>query len=450
MQVVHLRCAGLDVHQKTVVACVLAAAGPQQRVSRVVRTFGTMTADLAALAAWLVEQQVEQVALESTGVYWWPVFNLLEEAGLGVTLVNPQHMKQVPGRKTDMRDAEWLADLCRHGLLTASFIPPAAIRQLRELTRYRTRQVQERTAELNRLQKTLESANIKLGAVASEVWGASGQAMLTALVQGEDDPAVLANLAQGTLRDKLEALAQALEGRVRPYHRVLIAQIMRHIRFLEEAIATLDGEIAQAAAPFEAAVRLLLPVPGFAVVSARAILAEIGVDMDRFPSAAHLASWAGVSPGNIILASGPDAAQAGLEPVFAALGQRTVWLGPAGRGSRMKLVANTLLAFEVEAVAEVGALAARLEVPYADLLKVIAGGPLESPFAMSKLAKMERSDHSADFSLEWALKDLNLALAASGAETAPVVAAIVERWRRLVANGHGGLDVSAARLGLDA
>jgi 3-hydroxyisobutyrate dehydrogenase len=152
----------------------------------------------------------------------------------------------------------------------------------------------------------------------------------------------------------------------------------------------------------------------------------------------------------IILASGPDAAQAGLEPVFAALGQRTVWLGPAGRGSRTKLVANTLLAFEVEAVAEVSALAARLEVPYADLVKVIAGGPLESPFAMSKLAKMERGEHSADFSLEWALKDLNLALAASGAETAPVVAAIVERWRGLVANGYGGLDVSAARLGLDA
>jgi transposase len=297
MQTVYARCAGLDVHKATVVACVLATRG-DGRVRKEVRTFRTMTRDLAALAAWLCEQEVEQVALESTGVYWWPVFNILEEAGLAVILVNPQHVKQVPGRKTDLRDAEWLADLLRHGLLQPSFIPPAAIRRLRELTRYRKTQVQQRTAELNRLQKELESANIKLGAVASEVWGVSGQAMLGALVRGEEDPAVLADLAQGVLRHKLEALALALEGRVQAHHRLLLHRIILHIRFLEDAIEALDAEIAQAAAPFAAALALLAPIPGLDEVSSVAILAEIGVDMGRFPSGAQLASWAGVSPGN--------------------------------------------------------------------------------------------------------------------------------------------------------
>ncbi len=297
MQTVYARCAGLDVHKKTVVACVLVSGGGRG-VQREVRTFSTMTGELEALSAWLRAAQVEQVALESTGVFWWPVYNILEEAGLGVMLVNPQHVKAVPGRKTDIRDAEWLADLLRHGLLKASFIPPQAIRQLRELTRYRKSQVQQRTAELNRLSKVLESANIKLGAVASEVWGASGQAMLTALVRGEEDAATLADLAQGVLRHKLEALAQALSGRVKAHHRLLIQRIMLHIRFLEEAIEALDTEIAQAAAPFAAALTLLQAVPGLDEVSSVAILAEIGPDMDRFASGPHLASWAGVCPGN--------------------------------------------------------------------------------------------------------------------------------------------------------
>jgi transposase len=297
MQTVYARCAGLDVHKKTVVACVL-VSGEAGRTRREVRTFSTMTGALEALSAWLRAAQVEQVALESTGVYWWPVFNILEEAGLGVILVNPQHVKAVPGRKTDIRDAEWLADLLRHGLLKASFIPPQAIRQLRELTRYRKTQVQQRTAELNRLSKELESANLKLGAVASEVWGKSGQAMLAALVRGEEDPELLADLAQGMLRQKLDALAQALTGRVKPHHRALIHRIMLHIRFLEEAIEALDAEIAQAAAPFAAALTLLRTVPGLDAVSSVAILAEIGPDMDRFGSGAHLASWAGVCPGN--------------------------------------------------------------------------------------------------------------------------------------------------------
>jgi transposase len=297
MQVVYQRCAGLDVHKKTVVACVRTSQG-QGRASKQTRTFRTMTRDLEALRGWLAEQGVEQVALESTGVYWWPVFNILEEGGMAVIVVNPQHLKAVPGRKTDVKDAEWLAELLQHGLLRASFIPPAPIRTLRELTRYRKAQVQQRTAELNRLQKVLESANLKLGAVASDVWGASGQAMLAALVRGEEDPTGLADLAQGTLRQKLADLAQALEGRVKPHHRTLIATIMRHVRFLEEAIAALDEEIARLLAPLSGALTLLLTIPGLSVVSAAAILAEIGPDMARFPSAGHLASWAGVCPGN--------------------------------------------------------------------------------------------------------------------------------------------------------
>lgn len=297
MQTVYGRCAGLDVHKKTVVACVL-TTDETGRVHKETRTFRTMTRDLEGLCAWLCACRVEQVALESTGVYWWPVFTILEEAGLGVILVNPQHVKAVPGRKTDARDAEWLADLLRHGLLKASFIPPAEVRRLREVTRYRTSEVQARTAEINRLQKVLESANLKLGAVASEVWGRSGQAMLAALVRGEEDPAVLADLAQGVLRQKLAALAEALTGRVQPHHRVLIARIMLHIRFLEETVAALDEEIARLAAPFAAALTLLRTIPGCNAVAGVAILAEIGADMERFPSGRHLASWAGVCPGN--------------------------------------------------------------------------------------------------------------------------------------------------------
>ncbi|HVA91705.1 MAG TPA: IS110 family transposase [Chloroflexota bacterium] len=297
MQPVYARCAGLDVHKKTVVACVRASQGGGQ-VRKQTHTFSTMTQDLEALSAWLAEQGVEQVALESTGVYWWPVYNILEEHGHTVILVNPQHLKQVPGRKTDVKDAEWLAELLQHGLRRASFIPPAAIRTLRELTRYRKAQVQQRTAELNRLQKVLESANLKLAAVASDVWGASGQAMLAALVRGEEDPEALADLAQGLLRHKLAALAQALEGRVKPHHRTLIGTIMRHIHFLEEAIEQLDAEIAHLLEPLAASLTLLLTIPGLNAVSAAAILAEVGPDLGRFPSAGHLASWAGVCPGN--------------------------------------------------------------------------------------------------------------------------------------------------------
>lgn len=297
MQVVYARCAGLDVHQKTVVACVL-VSGPEGTMQETVRTFSTMTADLARLSAWLGEQQVMCVALESTGVYWVPVFNLLEEAGHPVVLVNPQHMKAVPGHKTDIADSRWLADLLRHGLLKASFIPPAAIRELRELLRYRTTLVGERSQELNRLQKVLESANIKLAVVASDILGVSGRQMLEALAAGEEDPAVLAEFAKRRMRAKLDQLRQALEGRVKPHHRILIRALLTHMSFLQASIEDLEEEVGRRLAPFQRAMVLLQSIPGVSSTAAATIIAEIGVDMGRFTSGKHLASWAGVCPGN--------------------------------------------------------------------------------------------------------------------------------------------------------
>ena len=297
MQVLHERCCGLDVHKKTVVACALLTQADGS-VLRRVRTFGTMTADLLALSDWLAGLEVAQIALESTGVYWKPVFNVVEGDGRTIVLVNPQHMKAVPGRKTDVKDSEWLADLLRHGLVRGSFIPPAPIRELRELTRYRKTLVRERGQETQRLQKLLETANLKLSAVATNVLGASGRAMLAALLGGEEDPAVLAELARGKLRAKLPALRQALEGRVRPYHRVLLGELLGHIAYLDEAIARLHDEIERHLAPLAEATALLQTIPGVSATAAAAIVAEIGVDMTRFPSHRHLASWAGVCPGN--------------------------------------------------------------------------------------------------------------------------------------------------------
>ncbi len=298
MQVVYARCCGIDVHKATAVACVLITQA-DGTVQREVRTFSTMTGALEVLSRWLHEHAVEQVALESTGVFWQPVFNILEEGGHAVLLVNPQHMRAVPGRKTDVADSVWLADLLRHGLLTASFIPPAPIRRLRALTRYRVTVVHERSQEINRLQKVLESANIKLAAVATNILGASGQRMLHALAEGtEDDPAVLAEFAKGKLRKKLVLLRQALEGRVEPHHRLLIGRLLEHIASLSEAVEQMEGEIARSVLPFAEEMTLLQTIAGIKQTAAAAILAEIGADMSRFPDAKHLASWAGVCPGN--------------------------------------------------------------------------------------------------------------------------------------------------------
>ncbi len=297
MRVVYERCCGLDVHKKTVVACVLISE-TDDPVRRQVRTFGTMTADLLALADWLTSLGVTHVAVESTGVYWRPVFNILEDDNRTIVLVNAQHLQAVPGRKTDVQDSEWLADLLRHGLVRPSFIPPRPIRDLRELTRYRKSLVQSRTQEVNRLHKLLEGANIKLGAVATDILGTSGRDMLAALLGGEQDPAALADLARGRLRAKLPALRQAFEGRVRPIHLTVLTQILAHIDFLEEAMAQVQHEIEAALGPDEESLERLLTVPCLREVAAATIIAEIGTDMGRFPSSRHLASWAGVCPGN--------------------------------------------------------------------------------------------------------------------------------------------------------
>ena len=297
MQVVHPRCCGLDVHKKTVVACVLITR-EDGTVERALRTLETMTGQLEGLSAWLRQRQVTHVAMESTGVYGQPVYNLLEGEGRTLVLVNAQHSKALPGRKTDTKDSEWLADLLRHGLVRGSFIPPAAIRALRELTRYRTSLVQERSREANRLQKLLESANIKLASVATNVLGVSGRLMLQAMLAGEDDPEALAAFARASLRKKLPELRQALEGRVQPHHRVLLGQLLGHVDYLTSAISELEQEIERHLVPFAEAVTLLQTIPGIGATAAAALIAEVGVDMTRFPTAKHLASWAGVCPGN--------------------------------------------------------------------------------------------------------------------------------------------------------
>ncbi len=296
MQVVHARCCGLDVHKKDVKACVL-LTHPDGTTTSQVRTFSTMTDGLLALADWLRGLAVIPVAMESTGVYWRPVYNILE-ADCQVLLVNAQHIKAVPGRKTDVKDSEWLADLLRHGLLTPSFIPPAPIRELRDLTRYRKTLIGERAQEANRLQKVLETANIKLAMVATNVLGVSGRQMLMALLDGEQDAEALAELARGRLREKLPLLRRALVGRIQPYHLILIERILAHIDFLEESLLALQQEVDRCLVPFAQAVALLTTIPGVNERAASTIVAEIGTNMAQFPTAAHLASWAGVCPGN--------------------------------------------------------------------------------------------------------------------------------------------------------
>jgi transposase len=292
MRVVHERCAGLDVHKKTVVACVLTPEG------REVQTFSTMTEDLLSLSDWLQQEGCRAVAMESTGVYWKPVYNLLEAADFESMVVNAQHIKAVPGRKTDVIDAEWIADLLRHGLLRASFIPDRGQRELRELVRYRRSLVQERTREANRLQKVLEGANLKLGVVASDVLGRSGRDMLSAISQGIDDPAELAQLARGTLKRKTDQLQKALRGLVGPHQRFLLQEQLSHLEEIEARIRRLNAEIEGRLAPFVSILERLETIPGVGRRVAEDLLAEIGTDMSRFPTHRHLASWAKICPGN--------------------------------------------------------------------------------------------------------------------------------------------------------
>jgi transposase len=292
MQVVHERCCGLDVHKKTVVACVLGSAGRQ------VRTFGTVTRELLRLADWLHEERVSHVAMESTGVYWKPVYNLLEDQGIELLVVNAQHMKALPGRKTDVKDAEWIADLLRHGLLRASFIPDRGQRELRELVRYRRRLIDQRSDVVRRLQKVLEGANIKLGDVASDVMGVSGRAMLGALAEGYQDPGELAQLAKASLRGKKAELKLALEGSVGAHQRFMLQRQLHEVEFFEAEIKAMNAEIEERMRPFETAIAHIDAIPGLGRRSAEAIVAEIGADMSRFPTDKHLASWARICPGN--------------------------------------------------------------------------------------------------------------------------------------------------------
>ena len=292
MDIIVERGAGLDVHKGTVVACVMGTG-----IKKEIRTYCTMTNDLFRLKEWLKENWVTHVAMESTGVYWKPIFNLLE-GSFEVLLVNASHMKAVPGKKTDIKDCEWIADLLSHGLLKGSFIPPQPIRDLRDLTRYRKSLSDERTREINRLQKLLETANIKLSSVASDVMGASGKAMMQAILSGSTDPEVLADLAKGRLRNKLSLLKEALQGCFRPHHRFLLGQILSHLDFLDEAIEKMSKEVEKRLDLFLQEIELLKTIPGVKQRMAEVILAEIGADMSRFPTHRHLASWAGLCPGN--------------------------------------------------------------------------------------------------------------------------------------------------------
>ena len=296
VEVVYPRCCGVDVHKKTVVACLI-VPGPQGCPVKEVRTFGTMTDDLLALVDWVVAAGCTHVAMESTGSYWKPLYNLLEGV-LEVLVVNAARIKAVPGRKTDVRDCEWIADLLRHGLLQASFIPDRPQRELRELTRYRASLVHERAAQVNRVQKGLEGANIKLAAVATDIMGVSGRDMLAALIGGTADAATMAQFARGRMREKIPQLEKALAGTFGTHQRFLIAQQLAHIDFLDALIERVSAQIAERVRPFEEFIALLDTITGIGRYTAEVLVAEIGVDLRRFPSAAHLCSWAGVAPGN--------------------------------------------------------------------------------------------------------------------------------------------------------
>jgi transposase len=296
MEVIYTHCCGLDVHKKSISAC-FREMGPKGEVRKKFMRCGTMTKDILRLSDWMKSHGVSHVAMESTGVYWKPVWNILE--GLfDVLLVNAKHIKQVPGRKTDMKDCEWIAQLLQFGLLPRSFVPPKPIRELRDLTRHRSKLAQQKGSVVNRIQKVLEDANIKLSSVATDIMGVSGREMLEALIAGQDDPGVMAELAKRRLRSKIPELTLALEGKVTSHHRFLLRLLIRQLDDLESYIEELNSMIEEKMRPFDEALRLLVTIPGVDLTTAECLIAEVGIDMDQFPSSAHLASWAGICPGN--------------------------------------------------------------------------------------------------------------------------------------------------------
>lgn len=318
MRVMYERCCGLDIHKDSIAACALISE--KGKTQEETRRFGTMTADLEELAEWLGQKKIRQVAMESTGIYWKPVWNILEPRGFELLLANAQAVKIVPGRKTDQKDSQWIADLHKHGLLRNSFVPARGIRDLRDLTRTRAILMQEHTSVCNRIQKVLEDANIKLASVASDVFGVSGRAILQSLLQKETAAETLAELAQGRLRNKIPQLRRALEGQVTAHHRSMISGHWQRMEFLERQIAELEAEIAERIkptaeetatvpqtvpegapeplSPREEALQLWMEIPGVGWTAACSMVAELGTNMDQFPSAAHLASWAALCPGN--------------------------------------------------------------------------------------------------------------------------------------------------------
>jgi transposase len=295
MEVLHPRCAGLDVHKDSVVACVRIASDSD--VKHEVRTFGTTTTSLLELSDWLSEEGCTHAAMEATGVYWKPVWHILEDA-LELVLANAMHIKNVPGRKTDVNDATWIADLLAHGLIRGSFVPDASIQELRALTRTRKQLVREKAGHIQRLQKTLEDANLKIASVAADIMGASGRAIVGALIAGEIDPDKLTDLTRGRLKASRATIVESLRGRVMANHRFLLKLHFDHIKTIEQAIATVDQEVDALLEPFRAAARRLTTMPGISDLVAEVVISEIGTDMTRFPTPAHLISWAGLCPRN--------------------------------------------------------------------------------------------------------------------------------------------------------